>query len=49
MYRCLAKGLSFKIRQGNVIVLAPLLVIEELELNHALFVVEEAIRSSARG
>src|SRR5262245_15681675 len=49
MYRCLAKGLSFKVGQGNVIVLAPPLVIEERELNHALSVVEEAIRSSASG
>jgi len=49
MYRSLAEGLSFKVGQGNVIVLAPPLVIEERELNHALSVVEEAIRSSASG
>jgi 4-aminobutyrate aminotransferase len=49
MYRSLAKGLSFKVGQGNVIVLAPPLVIEERELDHALSVVEEAIRSSASG
>ena len=49
MYRCLAKGLSFKVGQGNVIVLAPPLVIAELELDQALSLVEEAIRSSAGG
>jgi 4-aminobutyrate aminotransferase len=49
MYRSLAKGLSFKVGQGNVIVLAPPLVIDERELDHALSVVEEAIRSSASG
>jgi (R)-1-hydroxy-2-aminoethylphosphonate ammonia-lyase len=49
MYRSLAKGLSFKVGQGNVIVLAPPLVIEERDLNHALSIVEEAIRSSGSG
>jgi 4-aminobutyrate aminotransferase len=44
MYRCLAKGLSFKVGQGNVIVLAPPLVIEERDLENALGIVEEAIR-----
>ena len=49
MYRCLANGLSFKVGQGNVIVLAPPLVIEERDLDNALGVVEDAIRSSAGG
>jgi (R)-1-hydroxy-2-aminoethylphosphonate ammonia-lyase len=49
MYRSLAKGLSFKVGQGNVIVLAPPLVIEARDLEHALSSVEEAIRSSASG
>ena len=43
MYRCLANGLSFKIGQGNVIVLAPPLVIEERDLDNALRVLAEAI------
>jgi 4-aminobutyrate aminotransferase len=43
MYRCLSHGLSFKIGQGNVIVLAPPLVIEEADLERALKIVEEAI------
>jgi (R)-1-hydroxy-2-aminoethylphosphonate ammonia-lyase len=44
MYRCLAKGLSFKVGQGNVIVLAPPLVIEERDLENALDIVEATIR-----
>ena len=43
MYRCLARGLSFKVGQGNVIVLAPPLVIEEADLERALAIVEQAI------
>jgi len=43
MYRCLANGLSFKIGQGNVIVLAPPLVIEERDLDNALRILAEAI------
>ncbi len=43
MYRSLARGLSFKIGQGNVIVLAPPLVIETADLDRALAIVEQAI------
>lgn len=43
LYRCLARGLSFKVGQGNVIVLAPPLVIEEADLDRALGIVEEEI------
>jgi 4-aminobutyrate aminotransferase len=43
MYRCLARGLSFKVGQGNVIVLAPPLVIEAADLDRALAIVEQAI------
>ena len=49
LYRCLAKGLSFKVGQGNVINLSPPLVIEEVDLARALEIVEEAISESARG
>jgi 4-aminobutyrate aminotransferase len=49
MYRCLANGLSFKVGQGNVIVLAPPLVIDQHDLDNALGIVEEAIGSSASG
>ena len=46
MYRCLARGLSFKVGQGNVIVLAPPLIIEEADLERALEIVEQAILAS---
>ena len=49
MYRSLANGLSFKVGQGNVIVLAPPLVIEERDLDNALSIVEQAIGSSTNG
>jgi len=47
LYRCLARGLSFKVGQGNVIVLAPPLVIEEADLDRALAIVEEEIARAA--
>ena len=46
MYRCLAKGLSFKVGQGNVLTLVPPLVIEEADLDRALEIVEQAIAQS---
>jgi 4-aminobutyrate aminotransferase len=49
MYRSLANGLSFKVGQGNVLVLAPPLVIEERDLDNALAIVEQAIGSSTNG
>src|SRR5204862_544321 len=47
LYRCLARGLSFKVGQGNVIVLAPPLVVEEADLDRALAIVEEEIAAAA--
>jgi 4-aminobutyrate aminotransferase len=44
LYRCLAKGLSFKVGQGNVINLSPPLVIEEADLGRALNIVEQSIK-----
>jgi 4-aminobutyrate aminotransferase len=43
LYRCLSRGLSFKVGQGSVIVLAPPLVIEEADLDRALSILEEEI------
>ena len=43
MYGCLARGLSFKIGQGNVITLSPPLVIAEADLDRALDILDEAI------
>ncbi len=47
MYRCLARGLSFKVGQGNVIVLAPPLVIGESDLERALAILDDAIGEAA--
>jgi 4-aminobutyrate aminotransferase len=49
MYACLARGLAFKIGQGNVIVLSPPLVIAESDLDRALDIVEEAIADVEAG
>lgn len=43
MYECLARGLSFKIGQGNVLTLAPPLVIARAELDTALAILDEAL------
>jgi 4-aminobutyrate aminotransferase len=45
LYHCLGAGLSFKIGQGNVLVLSPPLVISEEDLHRALAIVEAAIRA----
>jgi 4-aminobutyrate aminotransferase len=45
MYECLRNGLSFKVSQGNVIMLSPPLIISEEELNRALDILEEAIQT----
>jgi 4-aminobutyrate aminotransferase len=43
MYECLARGLSFKVGQGNVLTLAPPLVIAREDLDAALNVLDEAL------
>jgi len=43
LYACLSAGLSFKVGQGNVLVLAPPLVIDDQDLMRALDIVEGAI------
>ncbi len=42
-YRCLERGLSFKISAGNVLTLSPPLIISRAELDQALAIVEESI------
>lgn len=44
LYECLENGLSFKISQGNVLTLAPPLIITEEELEYAMDIVEKAIK-----
>jgi 4-aminobutyrate aminotransferase len=48
LYRCLSDGLSFKVGQGNVLVLAPPLVIDEGDLARALDIVEAAVEAERR-
>mgnify|MGYP000889332338 CR=1 FL=1 len=48
MYRCLEKGLSFKVGQGTVLNLSPALVIEEPDLLRALDILDEAIGEASR-
>lgn len=43
LYRCLSAGLSFKVGQGRVLVLAPPLTIDEGDLDHALDLVIQAL------
>ena len=43
MYRCLARGLSFKVGQGNVLTLSPPLIITTQELDHALEILDAAL------
>jgi 4-aminobutyrate aminotransferase len=43
MYECLARGLAFKVGQGNVLTLSPPLVIGEDELDWALATIDAAL------
>ncbi len=43
MYRCLERGLSFKVSQGNVLQWVPPLIIQESDLKKAISILEEAI------
>jgi 4-aminobutyrate aminotransferase len=47
LYACLERGLSFKVGQGNVVVLAPPLTIAEADLERALDILEAALDSLA--
>ena len=47
VYRCLDKGLSFKISAGSVLTLSPPLTISREDLDRALTIVEEAIVSAS--
>lgn len=42
LYACLRRGLSFKTTMGNVLTLAPALVIDETQLNQAFDILESA-------
>jgi len=44
MYKCMEKGLSFKVSQGNVLTLTPPLIINEHELELAMDILEQSIQ-----
>lgn len=44
MYKCMEKGLSFKVSQGNVLTLTPPLIIKEQELELAMNILEQSIQ-----
>ncbi len=48
MYECLARGLAFKVGQGNVVNLSPPLVIAEADLDRALAILEDALGAVER-
>jgi 4-aminobutyrate aminotransferase len=43
LYRCLSKGLSFKVGQGNVLVLCPPLITDECDLEWAASCIAQAL------
>ncbi len=43
LYRCMDKGLSFKITMGNTLTFTPPLILSEQQLNDALCIIEESI------
>jgi 4-aminobutyrate aminotransferase len=43
MYRCLTKGLSFKVSGGNILTLTPPLTISDVDMMRALTIMEEAL------
>lgn len=49
LYRCLSAGLSFKVGQGQVLVLAPPLNVDEVDLEWALAQVNQALRAETGG
>lgn len=49
MYRCLERGLSFKVSQGNILTLTPPLTVSEEEMSRALSILDESISETERG
>ncbi|MDC0434586.1 aspartate aminotransferase family protein [bacterium] len=48
LYRCLEKGLSFKLSLGNVLTLTPPLILTEAQLDFALTIIEESLVEESR-
>jgi 4-aminobutyrate aminotransferase len=49
LYRCLSQGLSFKVGQGQVLVLAPPLNVHEDDLHWALNLIVQTVREETLG
>jgi 4-aminobutyrate aminotransferase len=47
MYRCLAKGLSFKLSMGNILTLTPPLTLTKDEMNQALGILETCLAEAS--
>ena len=47
-YRCLDKGLSFKITMGNVLTFTPPLILTEAQLDEALAIIDDSLREASR-
>jgi 4-aminobutyrate aminotransferase len=48
MYKCLEKGLSFKITMGNILTLTPPLTINKEEMDKALHIIDESLSEIER-
>ena len=48
LYRCMDKGLSFKITMGNTLTFTPPLILTERQLDDALSIVEESIAEECK-
>jgi 4-aminobutyrate aminotransferase len=46
MYRCLSRGLSFKVSQGNILTLTPALTISDKELAEAFDILEQSLEET---
>jgi len=48
LYRCLSKGLSFKITMGNVLTLTPPLIINKAQIDHSLCIISESLSEAEK-
>ena len=48
LYRCLEKGLSFKLSLGNTMTFTPPLILTEVQLDFALDVIEQSLIEECR-
>ena len=48
LYRCLDKGLSFKITMGNVLTLSPPLIITRKQIDQSLQIIDQSIAEAEK-